>query len=188
MTTSDLVEATPIPAAAAAAGKIDEAPERNQPTCRGDRLRPGDFSRVIFAHVLLEGMDWRRALTPEYWLPAMHKLSPGSRIECRSSDWRTQFEILIFDVSERVNPPLLDMGFRAIWPPDLDLPPPVERKSRYHIRQFGVEFQVVDWEGKLIGTYPDRIAAGDVIALLEREMKDRGEDWMPGGPWQAAKG
>jgi hypothetical protein len=127
--------------------------------------------RVVYAHVLPAEIDWRDALEPAYWSRVMFKLRPGDRIEVRSADWHLQFEILIFDVSERVEPVLLDMGFRAIWPPNLELPPPVVRESKYFIKQVGSEYRLLDLRGTTIGSYPHRRAAGDMMALLEREAR-----------------
>jgi hypothetical protein len=132
-------------------------------------LNRAEFVRNVYGHVLPVGADWRLSLRPDYWVPALGKLHAGDRIEVRSQDCRLQFEIILFDVNERVSPPLMDCAFRAIFPPDLDLPKPVFRESRHLIVQRGAGFDLLDIRGKILGSYPDRATAGDIMAVLERE-------------------
>jgi hypothetical protein len=157
--------------------KIDEPskasnlqPPSNEPVCSNSGpLKRAEFVRNIYAHILPAGMDWRCALRPDYWLPELRRLTAGCRIEVCSFDARIQFEIIVFAVSERVKPVLLDMAFRAIWPPNLDLPAPIFRESNYRIEQGAIDWKLLDRHGKEIGSYLDRATAGDAMALLERE-------------------
>ncbi len=84
-----------------------------------------------------------------------------------------QFEIVVLDVSERMNPPLFDVGYRPIYPHDLELPIHSFRNSRYRITKTPDRdtYQVVDTrDGRELSSYSTRLYAGDAIALLERGL------------------
>src|SRR5215204_2654773 len=58
-----------------------------------------------------------------FWVGLFKKyLNPGDRIEIHSSDHLVQFEIFVPWMQPRCGPADIDIRFRAIYPPDLQLP------------------------------------------------------------------
>ncbi len=97
-----------------------------------ERLLRAEHVRNFYCHVIPEGWDWKQTLRPEYWTPQLYKIRPGDRIEVRTADRLICFEIYVIDVSERVDPPLFDVSYRAVHPLDLDLPVPTFREFALH--------------------------------------------------------
>lgn len=84
--------------------------------------KPGAFF-VEHGHLLPEGRDWRDVLRPDYWFGVIKYLDAGHQILVHSSDHSIRLKVLVLSCNSVAQPPILDLGFSAVWPIDLQLPP-----------------------------------------------------------------
>lgn len=131
--------------------------------------KPGAF-RVEHGYKLAEGRDWHDALLPEFWHGCAKYLDAGHRIEVHSCDSQVQFNVIVLSCNSVAQPPILDLGFTPIFPPDLQLP--VASGSRRHRAQFDQSHNywvVRDPAGEIVAReLSDRDAALKVCAQLDQ--------------------
>jgi hypothetical protein len=89
------------------------------------RLLALDHAIRYRVHVLPPDIDWRVALTKEYWLSCIGSLEVGDKVEVHSADHRIQFLVYIFDCNDLTSQVRFDCGFAPLWPRDLQLPDPM---------------------------------------------------------------
>lgn len=142
---------------------------QKQPTA----IASAEYVRVVHGHVTPQGVDWREALSPDYWEHVANRLRPGDRIEVHSFDRQTQIEIIVLDINERAADPsnMMMLDYRAIYPFDLELPPPPHAEQAYYrVRETGG-----------LGTYECYDDAGTIVrrgmyrhvALDEAESRNK---------------
>jgi hypothetical protein len=147
---------------------------------RAREVRRSGILLSSWEHVIEEGTDWRAALERQYWLNCADKLRAGDTVIVHSSDHFIQFQMLVLDVNSASAPAYLNIAFRPIYPPDLDLPaPPLQVSPRYGIRQApsSSNFRVIDMETGLpvhLGE-KERRDALEYAAELERGLAATGE-------------
>jgi hypothetical protein len=124
-----------------------------------------------------EGRDWHECLSPHYWAKCLHELTPGGRIEVHDASHQVQFEILILACNPIAVPPTLDLGFRAIYPPDLQLPvSSTKRRHRAVYRNGPNDWSVISPSGETVAVeIADREGALRAAGLLDQVSADAGE-------------
>jgi hypothetical protein len=172
---------------------------------RAREVRRAGVILSVWEHVIEEGTDWREALSRSYWLNCADKLRAGDTVIVHSSGHFIQFQMLVLDVNSASAPAYLNIGFRAIWPADLELPaPPVQVPPGYGIRQApsSSNFRVIDMETGLpvhlgekerrealeyaaelergLAATGAQIAAGFARHMAERDAVTEEEDVTPG--------
>jgi hypothetical protein len=108
-----------------------------------------------------EGVDWHDTLSPHYWAKCLTEMDAGDRIEVHDASHQIQFEIIVLGCNRVAVPPTLDLGYRAIYPPDLKLPASsTKRRHRAVFRQGPNDWAVVAPSGETVSSeITDREAA-----------------------------
>src|SRR3954451_13776511 len=96
--------------------------EHPRATPKAQNVKRTEVIRNSWATGLADGVDYREALSREYWLNVADKLRPGDRVEVMSFDYRIQWTMLILDCNTAANPIYLDAAFLPVSPADLELP------------------------------------------------------------------
>ena len=129
--------------------------------------------------VLPEGVSWRDALSPHYWAKCLMnaEIDPGDRVEVHDSSHQIQFEVLVLGSNRLALPPTLELGFRAIWPPGLELPTSSTRRlHRVVFRQGPNDWAVVAPSGATVSSeITDREAALRIAGGFDQAGADGGK-------------
>src|SRR5215208_6924094 len=105
----------------------------------------------ISCWLMPEGVDWRDALSPHYWALCLKEMAAGDRIEVHDASHQVQFDIFVLGCNHVAVPPTLDLGYRAIYPPDLQLPiSSSPRRHRPVFRQGQNDWIVVSPGGEMV--------------------------------------
>jgi hypothetical protein len=154
-------------------------------SARAQTMRRAPFLFSRFEHVIPEEItDWRVSLERSYWRDMVGRLTGGDVIEVHTADCAIQYEIRIIEANGAADPPILDIGFRPLWPLDLDLPPaPPQLPARYAARLGpGGGWRVLDLQtGKPChDNYLDKNGAQEMASRLERALQGSAEQVLRG--------
>src|SRR5215204_6497611 len=121
-----------------------------------------------------EGVDWHECLSPHYWAKCLTELDAGDRIEVHDASHQIQFEVLVLGCNSVAVPPTLDLGYRAIYPPDLQLPASsTRRRHRVVFRQGQNDWIVMSPAGALVAQeIVDREGALRAAGMLDQVSAD----------------
>jgi hypothetical protein len=124
-----------------------------------------------------EGRDWHDALSKHYWARCIHMLNAGDTIRVHSSDHQIQFDVLILHCNPAAIPPTLILGYRAFFPPGLELPAASSiRRHRVGFLAGPNTWCVYDPAGAIVAPeLADREAALRVAGALDQVASDAGE-------------
>jgi hypothetical protein len=123
-----------------------------------------------------EGVDWHDALSKHYWAKCLTELDAGDRIEVHDASHQIQFEVLVLGCNRAAVPPTLDLAFRAIWPPGLELPEAsIKQRHRVVFRQGQNDWCVVSPAGEVVAEeIVDREGALKIAGGYDKVAADTG--------------
>jgi hypothetical protein len=132
-----------------------------------------EFSTPIYGYRCPPGVSLEQALKPEFWCEdgILRQLKPGDLIRIVDPVGPRIAEIVVQGVSRfsAVEADKLNLAYRPVWPPNLDLPQPGAMPSmRVSYNRSSDIWEIVDRDGRVLDQLADEEAALRTMALMTR--------------------